>query len=115
MFDRVRKRSQSDAHASNNKSPQSSVEHINQQKYQENLQLHLQQQLALQQQKQLSQPNVYHSHNHRKLNHSISEEKDTDYHNDFNKNDGHSSWLSTPSQKVIKNVYLSIKLFSALF
>jgi len=100
LFDRVRKRSQSDALASNNKSPQSSLEQINQQKYQENLQLHLQQQLALQQQRQLSQPNGHYYHHHRKLNHSISEEKDTDYHNDFNNNNGDSNWLTSPPNRL---------------
>lgn len=106
LFDRVRKRSQSDAlAASSNKSPQSSIEQINQQKYQESLQLHLQQQLYLSQQKQAilqqqQQQNGFFS-NGRKLNHSISEEKDESHctfeSNDFN-NNGKSQWSSPPAK-----------------
>jgi hypothetical protein len=100
IFDRVRKRSQSDAVNSsggNNKSPQNSIEHINQQKFQENLQLHLQQQLIIQQQKQLLEMNG------RKLTHSISEENDADYYNDVNNNtnnNARSTWPN-PGNKVI--------------
>ena len=102
----MRKRSQSDA-VSSNKSPNNSIDNINQQKFQENLQLHLQQQLFLQQKQQFVQQQQQ-QNGARKLNHSISEEKD-DHHdydnqNDFN-NNGKSNWPS-PNPKV--NIFFSL-------